>query len=139
VDGVIRKNWDFTKSPSVNLESMGLVSRPNNDIETRVAPSNIKPISTAVELFDVPESDVIPKKTKSQIMLPVSIEKQRFIVKCMSKYGDDYKAMSRDNKVNDLQETQNVLRKLGARFLLLSPEQQRVEIPDKIKHLMASK
>eukprot|EP00978_Attheya_sp_CCMP212_P005867 scaffold13078_cov48-Attheya_sp.AAC.8 len=71
-------------------------------------------------------------------MLPVSIEKQRFIVKCMAKYGDDYKAMSRDTKVNDLQETANVLRKLGARFLLLSPEQERVEIPDKIKHLMAS-
>lgn len=52
---------------------------------------NNKSNDKALELFDIPSSDTfLPKKTKSDIMLPVSIENQQYIAKCFAKYGNDY-------------------------------------------------
>lgn len=46
------------------------------------------------------------------------------------------KKISRDIKVNDMQHTENHLRKLGARFLLLNERERRVDVPDSVKHLI---
>lgn len=121
---------------------MGLTAKVNADINSRGIPtggdSDSKSNNKAVEIFDIPDSDVIPKKTLSQRMLPLSIEDQNYMAKCMEKHGDDYAKMARDIKLNDMQHTEHKLRKLGARFLLLSAEHRRTEIPDKVQHLVQS-
>jgi len=89
----------------------------------------------AVELFDIPDSDEIPKSTLR--MLPVSVENQDYMVKLFAKYGNDYTRMSRDMKLNNMQHTVKQLQKIGSRFLLLEENDIRVEIPDSVKELMA--
>jgi hypothetical protein len=123
---------------------MGLLSLPNSNVNSRgrnvddYGPSSNSDTkgSKAIELFDIPDSDVFPKQTLAQRMLPVSVEDQKYMAQCFAKHGDDYRKMSRDIKKNNMQYTENQLRKLGARFLLLSEEERRVEIPEKIEHLM---
>lgn len=91
----------------------------------------------AVELYDIPDSDVIPKQTLSQRLLPVSIENQNYMAALFGRHGNDYGKMAKDMKLNNMQHNENQLRKIGARFLLLNEGEIRVEIPDRIKDLMA--
>ena len=131
---------------------MGLATSVNSTIDARdaFAHAYIKQptdSSKAIELFDIPESDqlnndskkeitTLPGKTYAQRTLPVSIDDQKYIIKCLKKHGDDYTAMMRDIKVNDMQHTSTKLRKMAARFYLLSEEHIRVEIPDNVRPLM---
>ena len=89
-----------------------------------------------VELFDIPDSDEL-RAIKNSKRLPVSVEDQEYIVKCMSKYGTDYSKMFRNVKVNYMQHTEGQLRKLGARFLLLTPDQRKVPVPAKVQALFS--
>jgi hypothetical protein len=151
-DSVIKSHWDPTKSASVNLQNIGLNSTPNSDIicknqnrdliqeqnkhEKNGTPKIIRREDCkAIELYDIPDSDIIPSRPL-KTHLPVSVDNQKYIVKCFAKYGDDYRKMSRDIKVNNMQHTENVLRKMGARFLLLSDNERRVDIPEKIQKLI---
>lgn len=122
----------------MNMSALGLESQVNGEVAQR---GNAIPASSAsaVELFDIPESDnVIPKKTKSLSMLPVSVEDQKYIVKLMERYGDDYERMARDIKRNNMQHSSHRLKKMGSRFLLLSEGQLRVELPENVEMMMAS-
>ncbi len=87
-----------------------------------------------IQLFDVPDSDTIAS-IKAKNKLPVSVEDQKYIIKCFEKYGNDYAKMSRDIKVNDMQYTEHFLRKIGSRFLLMNENQRRVDVPENIRHL----
>ena len=136
VNPALKKLWDPKQSAEANLASFGLVARPNtlpnrNDSAQAVTPDPTKR-DAVIELFDVPESD---KPSRSQ-RFPLSQVDEEYIAKCLAKYGDDYTRMFRDIKVNNMQHTEHVLRKLGSRFLLLSPEQRRVEVPEKVLHLL---
>jgi hypothetical protein len=124
----IKKNWDVSKSPAQNLASLGLVSKPNNDVHRpneQLLPSIT---SNVVELFDIPDSDEM-NKTKREFPLPE--EEQKYIAKCMTKHGKNYGKIFRDIKLNYMQHTETQLKKMGARFLLLSPDQRIVDIPEK--------
>merc|ERR1712071_425602 len=156
-DKIIKAQWDVRKSVATNMANMGLQPTPNNTIcskssveqmissitdgtgtfpDTTTQITASKAASKAAELFDIPESDVIPKKTKALRMLPVSISDQKYMCKLLEKYGNDYQQMSRDIKLNDMQHTEGQLKKLGSRFLLLNKDQIRVDIPQNIQHLM---
>ena len=137
------------------MANMGLQSSVNTSIDARGAITLVaaqerdpnlcskKTENKAIELFDIPESDkmngitTLPGKTFAQRKLPVSVEDQRYISKCLAKHGDNYKAMMRDIKTNDMQYTDVQLKKMASRFFLLGGEQIRVDIPDKARHLMA--
>lgn len=117
------------------MANMGLLAQPNAGATKAPAEgdSEVKKVITAVELFDIPDSDVMGKKTNK---MPLSLDDQKYIAKCMSKYGEDYKKMFRDIKVNKMQHTEEKLRKMGARFLLLSEVQRLVEVPNKVKNMV---
>jgi len=164
-DEVVRSNWDPTKTASVNMANLGLQSNLNDSVVKPASFASFPPTSTsdskttttadsnkvsAIELFNIPESDVIPAQTKRLRMLPVSVEDQQFIIKCIHKYGvgssedDDendetFQKMACDIKVNDMQHTKNKLKKMVARFMLLEESQLRVEVSDEIKALMKKK
>lgn len=146
-DETVRSNWNPRKSPAQNMASMGLQTSVNSSIDARAAISlaqeKIEPDGNkAIELFDIPDSDkmnditMLPGKTFAQRKLPVSIEDQKYIRKCLAIHGDDYRAMMRDIKTNDMQHTVPKLKKMAARFYLLTEEQLKVEIPEKVRHLM---
>eukprot|EP00581_Thalassiosira_minuscula_P009333 CAMPEP_0183706216 /NCGR_PEP_ID=MMETSP0737-20130205/3108_1 /TAXON_ID=385413 /ORGANISM="Thalassiosira miniscula, Strain CCMP1093" /LENGTH=192 /DNA_ID=CAMNT_0025933571 /DNA_START=81 /DNA_END=659 /DNA_ORIENTATION=+ len=149
-DDTVRANWNPRKSPAQNMANMGLQTAVNSSIDTRAAialanhPNSAKANGNkAIELFDIPESDkmnnitMLPGKTFAQRKLPVSIEDQKYIRKCLAKHGDDYHSMMRDIKTNDMQHTESKLRKMAARFYLLAEDHVKVEIPEKVRHLMA--
>lgn len=90
--------------------------------------------SHVVELFDVPDSDRPSRKTR----FPLTQDEEEYIAKCMAKHGDNYKAMFRDIKTNNMQHTEDQLRKMGSRFLLLNEEQRRVPVPSRLNPLLPS-
>uniref|UniRef100_A0A7S2NXJ9 Nucleolar protein 16 n=1 Tax=Leptocylindrus danicus TaxID=163516 RepID=A0A7S2NXJ9_9STRA len=143
-DNTIAQTWDPRKSASYNLEQMGLKSHTNlNDTaNASTCPSSDgKGTKVAAQLFDIPESDVIPKRTKSDIYLPMSVNDQQYMARLFAKYGDDYKKMSWDIKLNDMQHTKHKLKKMGSRYLLLSDQEraEQVTFPENVRHLAVSK
>jgi hypothetical protein len=113
---------------------MGLLARPNDDAKNVAVAQRLKAADVdIVELFDIPNSDEL-REQKRQRRCPLNQEEQKYIAKCMSKYGEDYgKAFW---KLNYMQHTETQLRKMGARFLLLNEEQRVIELPEKVKPLM---
>jgi Ribosome biogenesis protein Nop16 len=123
---------------------LGLLANPNNTdtkATTNHSNSTVK-TTTVIELFDVPDSDGLCRDPNKVKQFPLSLEDERYMIKCMNRHGTDYLKMFRDIKINDMQHTEEKLRKLGSRFILLSPEQRRVpynDIPEKVQQLLASK
>jgi hypothetical protein len=134
----IREHWDPSKSFNANLAAIGLVGNPNTDMRNINPSKNPKAVAgvSVVELFDIPDSDELGQQKQKR--RPINEEDQKYIAKCMSKYGDNYGRAFRDIKINYMHHTENQLRKLGARFLLLSPEERLVDVPEKVKSLVAS-
>mmetsp|Transcript_19797 Transcript_19797/g.49257 ORF Transcript_19797/g.49257 Transcript_19797/m.49257 type:complete len:178 (-) Transcript_19797:232-765(-) len=132
---VIQEHWDPSKSFSANFAAIGLVGNPNSDMRNTNVSSKLAAVKnvSVVELFDIPDSDEMGQKEKRR---PMSEDDQKYIAKCMSKHGDDYGRAFRDIKINYMQHNENQLRKLGARFLLLSPEERLVDVPEKVKSLI---
>mmetsp|Transcript_1623 Transcript_1623/g.2777 ORF Transcript_1623/g.2777 Transcript_1623/m.2777 type:complete len:190 (-) Transcript_1623:107-676(-) len=148
-DVTVAANWNPRKSPAQNMASMGLQTSVNSSIDLRSTigmakdPNCPKPDGKkAIELFDIPDSDkinditMLPGKTFKQRKLPVSIEDQKYIQNCLAKHGDDYHSMMRDIKTNDMQHTESKLKRMASRFYLLTEDQVKVEIPEKVQHLM---
>jgi hypothetical protein len=121
----------------VNLANLGLLAKPNQDVQRAndAAQLPTKEDANVIELFDVPDSDEL-RRIKQSTRLPLKAEEQKYIARCMSKHGDDYTKIFRDIKVNNMQHTETQLRKMGSRFLLLSDEQRRVDVPEKVKALV---
>ena len=121
------------------MEQMGLQSNVNNSSTS--SNNNGSEVKIAAQLFDIPDSDVIPKRTKSDIYLPMSVNDQKYMARLFGKYGDDYKKMMFDIKLNNMQHTKNKVRKMGSRYLLLSEAEraEQVEFPENVRHLAVSK
>lgn len=96
------------------------------------------------KLFNIPQSGIIPKKTKAAIMLPISVENQKYVLKLLQKHvssdeisSETYQTMAYDIKLNNMQHTTKQLKKLVNTFLNLKPGQCVVEdIPENVKSLM---
>lgn len=110
---------------------MGLRAKPNQH-----PPNKEQTTNSVIQLFDVPDSDATTRTRKQRHAL--DLDEERYIAACMAKHGDDYVAMFRDIKVNSLQYTENRLRKLGSRFLVLAPEHRRVQVPQKVAELVSN-
>ena len=83
-----------------------------------------------VELFDIPDSDELSKTKKRH---PLDPDDQRYIVKCIEKYGTDGMEKSfRDIKLNYMQYSKAQLQKMVARFMLLEEDERVVELPSNI-------
>ncbi|VEU38623.1 unnamed protein product [Pseudo-nitzschia multistriata] len=134
----VREHWDPSKSFTANLAAIGLVGNPNSDVRNTNPLQKPKAVTdvSAIELFDIPDSDELAEQKEKRC--PINEEDQKYIAKCMSKYGVDYGRAFRDIKINYMQHTENQLRKLGARFLLLSSDQRIVDVPEKVKSLVST-
>ena len=122
------------------MANLGLVAKPNQDVHRSNNAPGIPEDApkSVIELFDVPDSDEL-RRIKQQSRLPLNEEDQKYIAKCLAEHGGDYTQIFRDTKgVNYMQHTESQLRKMGSRFLLLSEEQRKVEVPEKVKALVQS-
>lgn len=133
-DPIVKKHWDTTKTPAQNLRDMGLVVQPNqlHHHETAERKEDGKPV--VVELFDVP----ISNKPTFREKFPLSKEDEVYMAKCLAKWGDNFEGMFRDTETNDMQHTESKLRKMGMQYLSMTPEQRRVEVPEKVEELVAT-
>ena len=128
-------------------KNRGIVTNNNDNSVQNDHNQETKSTSTkksVIELFDIPDSDDLTTKKKSK-RLPLNEEEQKYVVKCLKKYGGlkktgidtdedlisrinvndiQYTKMFRDIKVNTMQHTEDKLRKMCSRFLLLDPEQR---------------
>jgi len=131
-DPVVRAHWDPRKSPAYNMSKMGLKALANADVKSHGTHSKQEEQQMAVQLFDIPESDVMNGEQSSSRPTPMSLVQQQYITKCIAKYGDNYTQMAKDIKLNNMQHNENQLRKIAARFILLTPEQRKVDLPEKM-------
>ena len=150
LDKTVREKWNPRKSPAQNMAEMGLQSGVNSSIDKRAesakeqwkTPQAKPDENKAIELFDIPQTNTtngitkLPGKTYAQTLLPVSIEDQKYIRKCLGKHGDNYKRMFRDIKTNPMQHTEQKLKNMSEKFYQLTKEQVKVDVPEKVKHLM---
>lgn len=107
----VASTWDPSTTPLANLKRMGLKALPNDDVRKPSGLNNVSSSSSpgpskAIELFDIPLNGMIKGKTRADVMLPVSVDDQEYIVRVLMRHrkrGLDYKGMERDTKVNDRQ------------------------------------
>lgn len=104
------------------------MSKPGEIVGGRKETEASKSKQTVIELYDVPDSDSLQTKKR-----PQSPDDQKYVCRLLAKHGTDYTAMFRDMKVNKMQHTEQQLRKMASRFLLLDEEQRVVDIPQCIK------
>jgi Ribosome biogenesis protein Nop16 len=146
IDAMLKPHWDPSKTAAVNLENMGLCGKPKglfeNDPNKRTTATTEKNgtsgCSKAIEIFDIPQSDIIEPSRREKF--PLTEEEELYILNCMIKHGTDYSKIFRDTKINYLQYTDDKIRKLGSRFVLLQPNQRRIqELPEKIQDIITTK
>ncbi|POM61229.1 hypothetical protein PHPALM_29788 [Phytophthora palmivora] len=70
-------------------------------------------------LFEVPDSDFLGERNPKRVANFVSEEETKYLRKLIAKHGEDYKKMERDIKTNNMQWTEQKLRRRCARLALL--------------------
>ncbi|GMI17870.1 hypothetical protein TrLO_g1367 [Triparma laevis f. longispina] len=137
-DSEVKATWDPKMSARKNLSKLGLAGSANDDIKR---PSQQAFITTEaldpVELYDVPsDGRVRASKKHSDILLPMSVSKQEYIVKCVMKHGLNFKKMQMDVKTNEEQETERQLEKMWEKFKGLKEEERVVDWGERVEELL---
>uniref|UniRef100_A0A069DNX5 Nucleolar protein 16 n=1 Tax=Panstrongylus megistus TaxID=65343 RepID=A0A069DNX5_9HEMI len=125
----LKKEWDNTKAPKQNMLEMGLSIDAN---ETLKLPPN-KPLNMELDEEEPPKPLIADKTYVAKNMeLDAKAPRQKnfrlpnsqveWLTKLLDKYGEDYKAMVKDRKLNCFQETWKQLRHKINRFKSI-PEQ----------------
>ena len=85
-----------------------------------------------VAFCDIPQSDVLcgDDINEQRRALPQPAHEQKYCSRILAKHGTDYKAASRDIKMNDRQLTPAQLKRLCARFILLDANQRVAPLPE---------
>eukprot|EP01115_Flamella_aegyptia_P000998 TRINITY_DN11577_c0_g1_i1.p1 TRINITY_DN11577_c0_g1~~TRINITY_DN11577_c0_g1_i1.p1 ORF type:complete len:199 (+),score=22.06 TRINITY_DN11577_c0_g1_i1:121-717(+) len=96
-DSVVKENWDTDKTVSENYKLLGLKLNPNKITKEIVEPK-----------INIEESVPEPADPKGPKLSHAEIYYFRALIK---KYGQNYKAMKRDIKLNFYQHTKPVLKK----------------------------
>ncbi|BET01723.1 Ribosome biogenesis protein Nop16 [Nesidiocoris tenuis] len=129
----LKEQWEKHKTPKENLRQMGLTHDANAAIQI----PNEKP-----ELMSVDQNLSPPQKTHVALELEAEAKaprvkkfrlpdnQVRWLTKLIDKYGDDYKSMACDRKLNQFQETAKKLRQKIATFRKI-PEQWEAYLASK--------
>jgi uncharacterized protein YdcH (DUF465 family) len=93
--------------------------------------------SAAIELFDIPADGRIKGHTRADVMLPVSVDDQEYIVKLLKKHKSlDFKRIAMDTKTNRQQLSEAKVKKLATKFYKLKDEERVVECSDRVLELL---
>jgi Ribosome biogenesis protein Nop16 len=126
----IKDAYDKTKSPAENLASFGLEANPNIIkkkqviVEPGIATNKKKP--AFLGFATVPESDDMQDRNPRRRKM--SEFDQKYVVKCIKKHGEDYKAMERDIKLNTSQYTESRMRTMCKTYMSLDDSERLVSL-----------
>ena len=116
LDPNVKKFWDKSKSPVENLQSFGLTAQANE--KPKKAKNAL--VGYANLMDSMVSGDIKDINPKRRIM---SEEDQRYAVKLLDKYGDNWQKMQRDIKLNDRQLSAAQCMKLVNLFHTLQDDQ----------------
>ncbi|XP_013385162.1 nucleolar protein 16 [Lingula anatina] len=134
----IRGAWDSKRSVLQNMSDMGISYDPNKTIPVPKTKTAINPDEIPKETFQLEgqhqkrqvvqaleEQASIPQPRKVRLSQP----EVKYCIYMMEKYGEDYKAMAKDEK-NYYQETPKQIRRKIRTFMSI-PEQYNIYLKSK--------
>ncbi|KAH7489147.1 hypothetical protein PRIC1_009945 [Phytophthora ramorum] len=121
-DPKVQEVWDHTLTTRQNYANLGLQANPNDHKELREsveAADGTLAAADEARLFEVPDSDFLGERNPKRVANYVSEEEAKYLRKLIAKHGEGYKKMERDIKTNNMQWTEQKLRRRCARLALL--------------------
>ncbi|RLN47115.1 hypothetical protein BBJ28_00017047 [Nothophytophthora sp. Chile5] len=121
-DAKVQQQWDHQLTTRQNYVVLGLQANPNGHAELRQSLQGAEgslAASDEARLFAVPDSDFLGERNPKRAANYVSAEEAKYLRALLAKHGEDYKKMERDIKVNNMQWTEQKLRRRCARLALL--------------------
>ncbi|EEY65290.1 uncharacterized protein PITG_16938 [Phytophthora infestans T30-4] len=121
-DPKVQEVWDHNLTTRQNYENLGLQANPNAHGALRESVAGAEGTLDAADearLFEVPDSDFLGDRNSKRVANYLSEEETKYLRKLIAKYGEDYKKMERDIKTNNMQWTEQKLRRRCARLALL--------------------
>ncbi|DAZ93520.1 TPA: hypothetical protein N0F65_002446 [Lagenidium giganteum] len=115
----IQNQWDHNKTIRQNYEAIGLQADPNSHQALKESIQGADKALDEPEFFHVPDSDFLNERNHRRPEHHMSEDEISYLRKLIAKHGEDYKAMERDIKVNNMQWTENKLKRRCARLALL--------------------
>lgn len=103
----LKKVYDVDKSAEENLANMGLMADANAQGKATAANANSAFVGYLTNYQNAPNKE---RKTR------LSDLDKLYVKKCMDKYGEDYKAMEKDMKLNYMQHTAKQMEKLVKKY-----------------------
>jgi nucleolar protein 16 len=119
-DDRIRALWNHKLTTKQNYEQIGLNVDPNSFQAIRKSIEGAEgALDDEPRLFRVPDSDILNDRNARRPENYMSEEEIKYLRRLIAKHGEDYAAMARDIKTNDMQWTENKLMRRCARLALL--------------------
>ncbi|CAH0486120.1 unnamed protein product [Peronospora farinosa] len=121
-DPKVQQIWDHNLTTRQNYANLGLEANPNAYATLResiLGADGTLEAADEARLFEVPDSDFLGDRNPKRIANYVSEEEAKYLRKLIAKHGNDYTKMGRDIKINNMQWTEQKLRRRCARLALL--------------------
>ncbi|KAL3657532.1 hypothetical protein V7S43_017499 [Phytophthora oleae] len=121
-DPKVQQVWDHNLTTRQNYDNLGLQADPNAHKALRESVEGAEGTLKAADearLFEVPDSDFLGDRNPKRAANYVSEEETKYLRKLIAKHGENYKKMERDIKTNNMQWTEQKLRRRCARLALL--------------------
>lgn len=121
-DAKVQGQWDHSRTTRQNYERIGLTADPNayHAIRQDVAAADgTLEAADEEKLFHVPDSDLLSERNHRRPDNYMSEEEVKYLRRLLAKHGEDFKAMERDIKTNNMQWTESKLKTRCARLALL--------------------
>eukprot|EP01135_Chromosphaera_perkinsii_P009986 Nk52_evm21s1992 gene=Nk52_evmTU21s1992 len=125
-DEAVKKQWDKSLTLKQNMVKLGLCADPNGDISTlnsiKGQESMTKESVESLNEEQEQERTALIKEFEERAKCGVQREvhpsdgQLDFVKKMSEKYGDDFKAMSKDLKLNYMQKTPKQIKKMFEKF-----------------------
>lgn len=116
----IQKQWDHKLTTRQNYENIGLQVNPNSHKELKQSIEGAEgALDDEPQFFHVPDSDFLSERNPRRPENYMTEEEIKYLRPLIAKHGENYKAMERDIKVNNMQWTENKLKRRCARLALL--------------------
>lgn len=119
-DANVQKQWDHKLTTRQNYEQLGLQANPNSHAALKESVDGAEnALDDEPKLFHVPDSDFLSERNPRRPENYMSDEEIKYLRPLIAKHGENYKAMERDIKVNNMQWTATKLKSRCARLALL--------------------
>ncbi|CAH0473479.1 unnamed protein product [Peronospora belbahrii] len=121
-DPNVQKVWDHQLTTRQNYANLGLEANPNAYTALRESVKGVDGTFEALDkatFYEVPDSDFLGERNPKRVANYVSKEEAKYLRQLIAKHGKDYTTMARDIKINNMQWTEQKLRRRCARLALM--------------------